>query len=196
MKLEMRNSQIMKSSRLKYTNIAQFNKQGGAALFISLIMLIVLTVIGLSSMQRSNMQERMAANTHVGNMAFNSAESAIGGFVVDANTGNRLDPAHILSKLRDVGNINSQCYDQYGGWSDCDGTIFLDGDRSSAIVSQMNASVFEECNVVMCGGFSLGGSSTSTLGCRIFQVDGVGQVAATSVSNSLWAYEVTVCSAK
>jgi len=179
---------------LKKTKITSFNKQNGAALFVSLIMLIVLTVIGLSSMQRSNMQERMAANTHVNNMAFNSAESAIGGFIVDANTGNRLDPTHILSQVRNNGGLASQCYDQNGDWTNCDGSIFLDGDRSSAIVAQMDAVVEEECNVVMCGGFSLGGSSTSTLGCRIFKVDGVGQVSTTTVSNSLWAYEVTVCS--
>jgi len=175
------------------TNLASINRQGGAALFVSLIMLIVLTVIGLSSMQRSNMQERMAANAHVGNMAFNSAESALGGFVVDANTGNRLDPAHILSQARSVG-IANKCYDQTGSWSDCDGTIFLDGDRSdAAVVSKMQASVFDECNTLMCGGFSVGGSG-SGLGCRIFQVDGTGEIGNSSVSNSLWAYEVTVCS--
>lgn len=175
------------------TNLASINRQGGAALFVSLIMLIVLTVIGLSSMQRSNMQERMAANAHVGNMAFNSAESAIGGFVVDANTGNRLDPAHILSQARTNG-ISNKCYDQTGVWSDCDGMVFLDGDRSGgAVVSKMQASIFDECNTLMCGGFSVGGSG-SGLGCRIFQVDGTGEIGNSSVSNSLWAYEVTVCS--
>jgi len=174
------------------TNMTSINKQNGAALFVSLILLIVLTVIGLSSMQRSNMQERMAANTHVSNMAFNSAESAIGGFVLDANTGNRLDPMHILSQARSDGGLASQCYDQNGAWSDCDGTIYLDGDRSGSVVSRMQASVFDECNVLMCGGFSVGGSG-SNLGCRIFQVDGAGDIGNSSASNSLWAYEVTVC---
>ena len=185
--------QILDNSQRR-SKLPLLKKQHGAVLLISLIMLLVLTVIGLAAVQRSNMQERMAANTHINNIAFNAAESAIGGFIVDANTGNKLDPSHILSILRNVGSLNSQCCNQAGEWLPCDGNVFLDGDRSSAIVSKMNATVVEECNVIMCGGFSLGGSGTSTLGCRIFQINGVGQVATANVSNSLWAYEVTVCS--
>lgn len=185
--------QLIMSSR-PYGNRQLFKKHDGAVLFVSLVVLVVLTILGLAALQRSSLQERMGINSHVSNIAFNSAESAIGGFVVDANTGNKLEAEHILSVLRNDGNIASQCYNEAGQWLPCDGTTFLDGDRSGGVIAQMDAVVTEECNVVMCGGFSLGGSGSSTLGCRVFQINGTGQVATTQVSNSLWAYEVTVCS--
>jgi len=53
-------------SRLKH--------QGGAALMFSLIFLLLLTIIGLTAMQSSTLQERMAGNTRDTNLAFQAAE--------------------------------------------------------------------------------------------------------------------------
>ncbi len=169
------------------------NTESGAALFVSLIMLILLTIIGLSSSQRSSLQERMAANYHLSNVAFNSAESAIGGFVREATVGNKLLSSHILSKLRLQGSVNDQCFDKNGSRTDCDGTVFMDSDRSSIITAEMDAQVVDDCNVIMCSGFSLSGTNAGSIGCRIFKVDGTGTVASRSVVNSFWAYEVSVC---
>lgn len=51
--------------------------QRGSALAIALIFLLVLTLLGLSAMQGSNLQERMAGNLRDRNMAFQSAEAAL-----------------------------------------------------------------------------------------------------------------------
>lgn len=49
----------------------------GSALVISLIILLVMTLIGITSMNTSIMEERMAGNMHNRNLAFQAAESAL-----------------------------------------------------------------------------------------------------------------------
>lgn len=51
--------------------------QRGSALAIALIFLLLMTLLGVSAMQGSNMQERMAGNLRDRNMAFQSAEAAL-----------------------------------------------------------------------------------------------------------------------
>jgi type IV pilus assembly protein PilX len=49
----------------------------GAALFISLIFLLILTVIGLAGMQNTSLQEKMAGHMRERSLAFQAAESAL-----------------------------------------------------------------------------------------------------------------------
>jgi type IV pilus assembly protein PilX len=51
--------------------------QGGTALITSLLLLLVLTVIGITAMQVTRMQERMAGNTRDLNLSFQGAEAAL-----------------------------------------------------------------------------------------------------------------------
>lgn len=52
-------------------------RQRGAVLIISLIFLLVLTLIGVSAMQGTTMQERMSANMQDRNVAFQASEAAL-----------------------------------------------------------------------------------------------------------------------
>lgn len=52
-------------------------KEKGVVLFMSLVMLLIITVLGLSSVQTTSLQERMARNSRDSNLAFQSAEAAI-----------------------------------------------------------------------------------------------------------------------
>ena len=52
-------------------------KNRGAALFVSLMLLLILTVLGLSSSNVSIMQERMAGNVLDNNLAFQDAEETL-----------------------------------------------------------------------------------------------------------------------
>lgn len=52
-------------------------EEAGVALFMSLIMLLIITVLGLSSVQTTTLQERMARNARDSNLAFLAAESAL-----------------------------------------------------------------------------------------------------------------------
>jgi type IV pilus assembly protein PilX len=49
----------------------------GMALFISLVLLLVLTIIGVSAVQTSSLETRMARNEHDVLLAFQAAESAL-----------------------------------------------------------------------------------------------------------------------
>ena len=49
----------------------------GMALFISLVLLLVLTIIGVSAVQTSTLETRMARNEHDVLLAFQAAESAL-----------------------------------------------------------------------------------------------------------------------
>ncbi len=51
--------------------------QKGIALFISLVLLLVLTIIGVSSVQTTSLEERMARNAHDSVLAFQAAEMAL-----------------------------------------------------------------------------------------------------------------------
>lgn len=52
-------------------------QQQGAVLIVGLIMLLLLTVIGMSSIRGTDMQERMAGNARDHNLAFQATEAAV-----------------------------------------------------------------------------------------------------------------------
>lgn len=52
-------------------------RQSGAALVFGLLLLLVLTLLSVTAMQASSMQERLAGNTRDLNTAFQAAEAAI-----------------------------------------------------------------------------------------------------------------------
>ena len=53
------------------------SRQGGAVLAVSLLLLLVITLIAVSSMQGTVLEEKMAGNSLDRNLAFQSAESAV-----------------------------------------------------------------------------------------------------------------------
>jgi type IV pilus assembly protein PilX len=53
------------------------HRQRGSALIISLLILIVMTLLGLTAMGTSGLQERMAGNTRDMTLAFQAAEAAL-----------------------------------------------------------------------------------------------------------------------
>jgi type IV pilus assembly protein PilX len=67
----------MKSTVKKSLNIRSPQKEHGAVLIVSLIMLLIVTMIAVSSMQGTVMEEKMAGNTRDRNLAFQTAESSL-----------------------------------------------------------------------------------------------------------------------
>ncbi|MBE9525648.1 MAG: hypothetical protein IME94_01615 [Proteobacteria bacterium] len=65
----------MMKHNIQIKNLIQ--RQQGAVLFISLIMLLLLTIIGVSSMKGTLMEEKMAGNLRDHTLAFEAAESAL-----------------------------------------------------------------------------------------------------------------------
>lgn len=52
-------------------------QQRGITLVTSLVLLVLLTIIGVSTMQRATLEERMSGNTRDRNLAFQAAEAAL-----------------------------------------------------------------------------------------------------------------------
>ncbi len=53
------------------------SRQSGMALIVSLVFLLLLTILGISSMQNANLQEKMAGTVMLRNTTFQSAEAAL-----------------------------------------------------------------------------------------------------------------------
>lgn len=69
---------IMKrAADMKFTQPMLRQAQRGAVLFVALILLLILTLIGVTSMQTTTLQERMAGNIRDVNLAFQAAETAL-----------------------------------------------------------------------------------------------------------------------
>lgn len=62
---------------LKTLTSLNHSKQHGSVLILSLIILLVLTMIGVSSMSSSSLQEKMAGNFRDREIAFQAAEAAL-----------------------------------------------------------------------------------------------------------------------
>ena len=53
------------------------SRQRGVALIMSLVMLLILTILGVSAVQTTSLQERMSRNARDNDLAFQGAESAV-----------------------------------------------------------------------------------------------------------------------
>ena len=64
------------------------SRQSGVVLMVSMILLLLLTIIGISGSQVTSLEEKMAGNSHDQNIAFQAAEDALrsGEQVVEALT--------------------------------------------------------------------------------------------------------------
>lgn len=67
----------MKPNNLKIEHLPLRHKQQGAILLVSLMILLVLTLIGVSSLNGSLMEEKMAANAQTSTSVFQGADSEI-----------------------------------------------------------------------------------------------------------------------
>lgn len=87
------------------SNLVLRNKQSGAALFVSLIFLLILAILGIASMNDTIMQGKMASAIQDGNIALQGTETAL-----------RLAEQNIDS-MASIGNFDNTngLYDQDNG---------------------------------------------------------------------------------
>ena len=52
-------------------------RERGAVLIVALVFLVIMTVLGVTAMRTTTLQERMAGNVRDSNLAFQSAEAAL-----------------------------------------------------------------------------------------------------------------------
>ena len=62
------------------------SKQAGAALIVALVILLAVTMIGISAVKSGLFHERMAFNAQANELSFQAAETAISGVIEEAKT--------------------------------------------------------------------------------------------------------------
>ncbi|MFQ5469238.1 MAG: PilX N-terminal domain-containing pilus assembly protein [Gammaproteobacteria bacterium] len=77
---------------MESTYPSSIKRQNGSALVISLLILVVMTILGVTSMSSTSLEENMAANSQNSHVAFQAAESAINA-AITANVGFIADTA-------------------------------------------------------------------------------------------------------
>ncbi len=84
--------------RLSRIQPAKANRQNGAALVVGLVLLMVLTILGISGMNTATLELTMASNTQFQNDAFQAAETGIDLAIANSRLGNAIGgPGVILS---------------------------------------------------------------------------------------------------
>lgn len=158
-------------------------QQHGAALFISLVILLVLSVIGISAMRGGLLQSFMATNMQRQEIARSGADSAVASVWALA-TEQKLNDGGILA-------IASESTDNtFEGFIDGSGAITLevarlddDGVRSEPVlISQVTVQNLG-CAPTACGMTSLVSKDPQ---CTAFRIDGTTTVGNTQDSVSTW----------
>jgi len=96
----------MKNKTINTPTIAAY-KQQGIALLTIMIFLLILTVIGLSSMDTSRLEQQMSGNTQWTNIAFQAAETALIQSSKDTSWSAEVNPDTVPSGNATSGNTNS-----------------------------------------------------------------------------------------
>ena len=66
-------------------NFTHPRRQGGAILFVSIVILLVIAMLASASLSSTVMQQRMAINTQAETLAFNASESAVNAAAENVN---------------------------------------------------------------------------------------------------------------
>ncbi|WP_096087318.1 pilus assembly PilX family protein [Agaribacterium haliotis] len=109
------------------------SQQQGATLVVALIILLVMTLLGLSSVRSSNTQLKMATYSQNRQQAFKLAESALE-WIEDDFSQN----GHLANKVRDCSSGSADCFD-----SSCTGGLCFNGYYSTTAGHQA-----PDCSVI------------------------------------------------
>lgn len=93
------------------------HKQGGAVLYVALIMLILLALIGIVGMQVAGLQERMSASYRAVNRAFQNTEALVRATECGLEVMNNITRPGCTAV--DQASVNRRCDDGYdsGNWA-------------------------------------------------------------------------------
>lgn len=91
---------------MKLPHLTPLSAQRGSVLVISLIILLLLTMLGLSNMRTTTVEERMASNLRDHNLAFQAAESALRAGEQFVQTGSNRPGLRSAAQLADPASWN------------------------------------------------------------------------------------------
>jgi len=153
-------------------------KQAGAALILSLIFLMILTLIGVSGLNNSGLELRMAHNYRLNNYIFHGAESEIQAIVQTAT-----EQGNPLYTVGD--NILKMALDRGQG-------VVLDNELNADAIDypayalpNVGAAALTTSSTVENRGQSLcPGSSSGTVNCELFQITSAASIGGTGAAGT------------
>lgn len=77
----------------------RYHKQQGAALAISLILLVAMTILGVANLNGSRLAEKVSSNAQQKTIVYETAESVLDAIHSDVNLQDRLDESRMLAKI-------------------------------------------------------------------------------------------------
>lgn len=94
---------------LRPHSLASIPSQRGAALIISLILLVLITMVGVASLRNVVLEEKMASNFYDRSLAFQSAEAGLRAGEAVAVAQASTTPRHALALALAVPTTSAQC---------------------------------------------------------------------------------------
>jgi type IV pilus assembly protein PilX len=172
--------------------------QQGAALLVSLVILLILSIIGISAMRGGLLQTLMATNTQQLYMAQNASDSAAESMYYTVNV-QRLSAGNFMSDAKNGIAVNFSVGAD-GSLSAAADTYF-DAGRDRTITQGQASLEFLGCSTpgaatdysLMCPGSSGGTKPNTSAGCNVFRTDATGQVGDLSAQTELWMSAYTAC---
>lgn len=171
--------------------------QSGAALLVSLVILLILSIIGISAMRGGLLQTLMATNTQQLYIAQSAADGAVEAMYFQVNEEGSTND----NMLHDAISGNNVTFAIGASGSLAAGNnVFMDGDRDRPIIQAVSTVQFVGCSVP---GESFGsagfcpGNSLNPKGapCNVFRINGNGTVADVNAQTELWiAVAIANCS--
>jgi len=136
---------------------------GGAALLVSLVILLVLSIVGISAMRGGLLQELLAANTQQSTMALNSSDAGVEAVYISASQeGPKADG--LLDSAVKNGSV-VRYVDDLGGLATSE--VYMDSKRALPVIKS-KVTISTNCEAAqprLCPGFS---ADTQTVTCHVF----------------------------
>jgi len=112
-----------------------YQKQNGAVLFTGLMLLLVLTLLGLSAVQNSTIEAKIANNYTQRNLTFQAADSAINSIATEAIISQTLSSGSTIQ----VSNVGEVCLDpDKSADADC-GSFYLEANARARFLGSAPA---------------------------------------------------------
>jgi len=114
-----------------------YNKQQGATLLVSLVLLLVLTTLALSSTRTAMLQQRMSSNLQQQNLAFQTAENGIKAAIL------RLEGSDADKKWPPLNTTKSLCgaESDFADWDSCPHSAGTNKSQYRVDIKQVSCSV-------------------------------------------------------
>lgn len=150
-------------------------RQRGSALITAMVFLVILTILGVSTMTTSRLEVRMAANTQFAHQAFQAAESGIEealDFIETDTTNSLLDTAS-------TAGVNTTYY-----FNRDDNGPYTNPSDSLTYLEKTDANVLYETSGKVVSGYSLGGPYAA----YHFRIQATGQASAGGESQNVQGF--------